>query len=84
MHGTKKLCDLYDNNEINIQSLKALGIESESFGNLLVLVDNSSYMMALKYCNARKRNVGRGFCFGELESVCFWSSCYCQNRPQVT
>ena len=43
MHGMKKLCDLYDNNEINIQSLKALGIESEFFGNLLVLIDNSSY-----------------------------------------
>ena len=33
MHETKKLhvCDLYDNIEI---SLNALGIESESFGNL--------------------------------------------------
>ena len=61
MHGMKKLCDLYDNSEINIQRLKALGIESESFGNLLVPVDNSSCMMALKYCNARKRNVGCGF-----------------------
>ena len=48
VHGTKKLRDLYDNSEINIQSLKALGIESESFGNLLVPVDNSSYVMALK------------------------------------
>ena len=47
VHGMKKLRDLYDNNEINIQSLKATGIES--FGNLLVPVDNSSYMMALKY-----------------------------------
>ena len=46
--GTKKLRDLYDNSEITIQSLKALGIESESFGNLLVPVDNSSYVMALK------------------------------------
>ena len=37
MHETKNLhvCDLYDNIEI---SLKALGIESESFGNLLVPV----------------------------------------------
>jgi len=34
----KKLCDLHDNIEINIQSLKALGIESESFVNLLVPV----------------------------------------------
>ena len=39
VHRKKKLCDLCDNNEINIQSLKVLGIESESFGNLLVPVD---------------------------------------------
>ena len=33
MHETKNLRDLYDKVEINIRSLKALGIESESFGN---------------------------------------------------
>ena len=38
LNGMKKLCDLYDNNEINIQSLKALSIESESFGNLIIQV----------------------------------------------
>ena len=38
VHGTKKLCDVHDNIEINIQSLKAFGIESESFVNLLVPV----------------------------------------------
>ena len=32
VHETKKLRDLYDKIEINIRSLKALGIESESFG----------------------------------------------------
>ena len=38
VHETKKLRDLYDKIEINIRSLKALGIDSESFGNLLVPV----------------------------------------------
>ena len=38
MHETKDLRDLYDKIEINIRSLKALGVESESFGNLLVPV----------------------------------------------
>ena len=37
VHGTKKLCDLHDSIEINIQkSLKALGISNqESFVNLI-------------------------------------------------
>ena len=38
VRGMNKLCDLYDKNEINIQSLKALSIESESFGNLIIQV----------------------------------------------
>jgi len=38
VHETKKLRDLYDKIEITIRSLKALGIESESFRNLLVPV----------------------------------------------
>ena len=38
VHETKKIRDLYDKITIKIRSLKALGIESESSGNLLVLV----------------------------------------------
>ena len=38
VHETKNLRDLYDKIEANIRSLKALGVESESFGNLLVPV----------------------------------------------
>ena len=38
VHETKKLRDLHDKIKINVRSLKALGIESESFGNLLVAV----------------------------------------------
>ena len=38
MHKTKKLRELYDKIEVKIRSLKALGIESKSFGNLLVPV----------------------------------------------
>ena len=38
VHETKNLRGLYDKIEINIRSLKALGVESESFGNLLVPV----------------------------------------------
>ena len=35
---TKKICELYDKIEINIRNLNGLGVESESFGNLLVPV----------------------------------------------
>ena len=38
VRGMNKLCDLFHSNEINSQSLKALGIESESFGNLIIHV----------------------------------------------
>ena len=43
VHGRKKLRDLYDNREINIQSLKALLYRIRVFWKLLVPVDNSSY-----------------------------------------
>ena len=36
VHETKKLRELYDKIEINIRGLNALGVESQSFGNLLV------------------------------------------------
>ena len=35
---TKKIRELYDKIEINIRGLNALGVESKSFGNLLVPV----------------------------------------------
>ena len=38
MHETKKLRELFDKIEINIRGLNALGVESQSFGNLLVPV----------------------------------------------
>ena len=36
VHETKKLRELFDKIEINIRGLCALGVESQSFGNLLV------------------------------------------------
>ena len=38
VHETKKLRELFDKIEINIRGLNALGVESQSFGNLLVPV----------------------------------------------
>ena len=38
VHDTKKLRELFDKIEINIRGLNALGVESRSFGNLLVPV----------------------------------------------
>ena len=54
MHETKKLRDLYDKIEINIRSLKALGIESESFGNLLVPVVMEKIPSELRLIISRK------------------------------
>ena len=39
VHETKKLYELFDKIEINIRGLNALGVESQSFGNLLVPID---------------------------------------------
>ena len=44
-HETKKLCR-HDKIEINIRSLKALGIEAESFGNLLVPVVRVKFLLS--------------------------------------
>ena len=44
-HETKKLCR-HDKIEINIGSLKALGIEAESFGNLLVPVVRVKFLLS--------------------------------------
>ena len=54
VHETKKLRDLYDKIEINIRSLKALGIESESFGNLLVPVVMEKIPSELRLIISRK------------------------------
>ena len=53
-HETNKLRDLYDKIEINIRSLKALGIESESFGNLLVPVVTEKIPSELRLIITRK------------------------------
>ena len=50
----KNLRDLYDKIEINIRSLKALGIESESFGNLLVPVVMEKIPSELRLIISRK------------------------------
>ena len=54
VHETKKLRDLYEKIEINIRSLKALGIESESFGNLLVPVVLEKIPSELRLIISRK------------------------------
>ena len=53
-HETKKLRDLYDKIEINFRSLKALGIESELFGNLLVPVVMEKIPFELRLIISRK------------------------------
>ena len=63
VHGTKNLCDKPDNNEINIQSLKALGIKSESFVNLLVPVVMEKILCELRLIISRK--------FGNEETLNF-------------
>ena len=37
-----------------------------------------------RYATIEKRNAGCSFRIGEMASVRFWSSCYCQNKPKVT
>ena len=54
VHETKKLRDLYDKIEINIRSLKTLGIDSESFGNLLVPVVMEKIPSELRLIISRK------------------------------
>ena len=54
VHETKKMRDLYDKITINIRSLKALGIESESSGNLLVLVVMEKISSELRLIISRK------------------------------
>ena len=54
VHETKKLRDLYHKIEINFRSLKALGIESESFGNLLVPVVMEKIPSELRLIISRK------------------------------
>ena len=54
VHETKKLRDLYDEIEMNIRSLKALGIESRSFGNLLVPVVMEKIPSELRSIISRK------------------------------
>ena len=54
VHETKKPRDLYDKIEINIQSLKALGIESESFINLLPPVVMEKIPSELRLIISRK------------------------------
>ena len=54
VHETKKIRDLYDKITINIRSLKTLGIESESSGNLLVLVVMDKISSELRLIISRK------------------------------
>ena len=60
VHETKKIRDLYDKIAINIRTLKALGIESESSRNLLVLVVMEKISSELRLIVSRK--------FGSKES----------------
>ena len=54
VHETKKLRDLYDKIEINIRSLQALGIESESSENLLLQVVMEKIPSELRLIIGRK------------------------------
>jgi len=54
VHETKKLRDLYVKIEINIRSLKALGIESESFRNLLAPIVMEKIPSELRLIISRK------------------------------
>ena len=54
VHETKTMRDLYDKITINIRSLKAIGIESESSGNLLVLVVMDKISSELRLIISRK------------------------------
>ena len=54
VHETKKLRELYDKIKINIRGLNALGVESQSFGNLLVPIVTEEIPSELKLIVSRK------------------------------
>ena len=54
VHETKKLRELYDKIEINIRGLNALGVESQSFGNLLVPIVMEKIPSELRLIVSRK------------------------------
>ena len=54
VHETKKLRELFDKIEINIRGLNALGVESESFGNLLVPIVMEKIPSELRLVVSRK------------------------------
>ena len=67
VHETKKLRELFDKIEINIRGLNALGVESQSFGNLLVPVVMEKIPSELRVVVSRK--------FGSEESWNLDASC---------
>mgnify|MGYP000205828778 CR=1 FL=1 len=54
VHETKKLRELFDKIEINIRGLNALGVESQSFGNLLVPIVMEKIPSELRLVVSRK------------------------------
>ena len=54
VHETKKLRELFDDIEINIRGLNALGVESQSFGNLLVPIVMEKIPSELRLVVSRK------------------------------
>ena len=54
VHETKKLRELFDKIEINIRGLNALGVESQSFGNLLVPIVVEKIPSELRLVVSRK------------------------------
>ena len=54
VHETKKLRELYDKIEINIRGLNTLGVESQSFGNLLVPIIMEKIPSELRLIVSRK------------------------------
>ena len=54
VHETKKFRELFDKIEINIRGLNALGVESQSFGNLLVPIVMEKIPSELRLVVSRK------------------------------
>ena len=54
VHETKKLRELFDKIEINIRGLNALGVESQSFGDLLVPIVMEKIPSELRLVVSRK------------------------------
>ena len=54
VHETKKVRELYDKIGINIRGLNALGVESQSFGNLLVPIIMEKISSELRLIISRK------------------------------